>query len=679
MSILFANYFSTTLPVTIGTVQTSIVLNSVVGFPAVGGANYCYLTLVDPGSSTTGSGLVRREIVKVTAISGNTVTCVRGVDSTNPTAMLAGDLAEIRFNAQAALDLIASAGAPSNASYVTVLAEGALSAERVLTGSSSIQFVDAGANTTITASVPLNAITNAFAAQMATLTIKGNNTGGTANALDLTATQVTAMLNPFVASGAGHLKGLVPDPGVTLGTTKFLCEDATFKVPAGSGAPINSTYICVTADATLTNERTLAVSAELTLSDGGANNPITLAIAPNGVTRAMLAQGAATSVIGNATGGAANVADITFAALSAALPVFGASGASHAVGQVPDPGGSAGSVRFLREDATFAIPPGGGGSAFVPNLFRNSGMIVNQRAIQTLTTSPLIGSVDSWAAWMSSGTAASGTITQVLSAIGITGYLLQVSAYTTVGGVVSMRQRIEAKDAVRLKNQTVSIQFGVFQDTAGAVNYTIFVRKPTVADNFAATTNISNSGAISVNANTYTNVAYNGFAIGDCSNGIEVELQAAVGTQTGKNCYYSEAQIIGAANAQSFQCVPFAVDYDWVRRYYQKSFAYATAPAQNAGVVNSLTGFPRLTGSAAAVLVTMLPMPMRTAPTFTTYNPSAANAQVRDIGLSLDCTAVATATNGISGEKELNVSFTTAAGSGVGSVFGVHWTADAEF
>lgn len=41
--------------------------------------------------------------------------------------------------------------------------------------------------------------------------------------------------------------------------------------------------------------------------------------------------------------------------------VFGASGTSHASGDVPDPGATAGTTRYLREDATWDVPSGGGG------------------------------------------------------------------------------------------------------------------------------------------------------------------------------------------------------------------------------------------------------------------------------------------------------------------------------
>jgi hypothetical protein len=48
-------------------------------------------------------------------------------------------------------------------------------------------------------------------------------------------------------------------------------------------------------------------------------------------------------------------------------PTFVASGASHAVGYVPDPGSSAGITRFLREDATWVAPSAGGGVTTVYN------------------------------------------------------------------------------------------------------------------------------------------------------------------------------------------------------------------------------------------------------------------------------------------------------------------------
>ena len=43
---------------------------------------------------------------------------------------------------------------------------------------------------------------------------------------------------------------------------------------------------------------------------------------------------------------------------ASSLPVFAGSGASHAVGAVPDPGATAGTTRFLREDGTWAAPAG---------------------------------------------------------------------------------------------------------------------------------------------------------------------------------------------------------------------------------------------------------------------------------------------------------------------------------
>lgn len=54
------------------------------------------------------------------------------------------------------------------------------------------------------------------------------------------------------------------------------------------------------------------------------------------------------------------------------VPDFGPSGASHSSGAVPDPGGSAGTTHFLREDGTWQIPPGTGGAAYYQTAQLNS-------------------------------------------------------------------------------------------------------------------------------------------------------------------------------------------------------------------------------------------------------------------------------------------------------------------
>ena len=83
-----------------------------------------------------------------------------------------------------------------------------------------------------------NVITNAMQSQIATQIIKGRTTAGTGNVEDLSATQVTSMLNTFTSSA----KGLVPASGG--GTTNFLRADGTFAAPSGTS---NKTIV-ITAD-----------------------------------------------------------------------------------------------------------------------------------------------------------------------------------------------------------------------------------------------------------------------------------------------------------------------------------------------------------------------------------------------------------------------------------------------
>lgn len=254
----------------------------------------------------------------------------------------------------------------------------------------------------------------------------------------------------FVASGASHAIGLVPDPGATTGTTKFLREDATWVVPGGGGTVTNFTAGNLSPlFTTSVANPTSAPALTFTLSTAAANtvlsnntgstaapayvsNPGFTAIAnltSNGFVKTgggigTLSVDTSTYLTGNQTitltgpvtgSGATSIAttigagqvtnsnlvnsSITIAGTSTALggsitqdtitglsalgivkrtaantlgiavaktdywdTTLFAEGTTHNAGLVPDPGATTGTTKFLREDATWAVPAGGGGA-----------------------------------------------------------------------------------------------------------------------------------------------------------------------------------------------------------------------------------------------------------------------------------------------------------------------------
>lgn len=153
-------------------------------------------------------------------------------------------------------------------------------------------------------SVTNNAITNTMLAQMSTLTIKGNNTGGTANATDLTVAQVNTILPIFTST----LNGLTPASGG--GTTNFLRADGTW---AAAGTP---TFTAPTVQKFLSGSGTYTKPAnvlyiKVTMAGGGGGGGSSGTSAANGGNGGNTTFGSSLLVANGGTGGLSNVQGTT--------------------------------------------------------------------------------------------------------------------------------------------------------------------------------------------------------------------------------------------------------------------------------------------------------------------------------------------------------------------------------
>jgi len=119
---------------------------------------------------------------------------------------------------------------------------------------------------------------------------------------------------------------------------------------------------------------------------------------------------------------------------------------------------------------------------------------------------------------------------------------------------------------------------------------------------------------------------------------------------------------------------PFDQELNSCRRYYQKSFPQGTAVAQSAGVVGAITVKNPIALGDPSEYVQFIP-PMRASPTVVTYNPSAANANWRDITAAADATV---SVDPASTKSETGILIATSGTiATLGDILAIHYTADA--
>jgi hypothetical protein len=129
-----------------------------------------------------------------TASAGSSTLWARG-DHVHPTDTSRAPTASPTLTGTVTIPTVTPATDNTTKAASTAFVQSAISA--VSSGVTNITAgtgLSGGGTGVVTLNIATNGVTNALMAQMPTLTLKGNNTGGTANALDLTAAQTMTML-----------------------------------------------------------------------------------------------------------------------------------------------------------------------------------------------------------------------------------------------------------------------------------------------------------------------------------------------------------------------------------------------------------------------------------------------------------------------------------------------------
>lgn len=191
------------------------------------------------------------------------------------------------------------------------------------------------------------------------------------------------------------------------------------------------------------------------------------------------------------------------------------------------------------------------------------------------------------------------------------------------------------------------------------------------------------TGSVNLTTTDTLYIAYATVAVGLTVTQAELQFSWAPTGTAGADDSFTiddvQLEAIPALNAapSPYELIQWSEQMALCQAHYYKTFSYPIIPAQNVGAGSSelrAACMQAAAGNNAGNSLTMrFPVNMRAAPTITTYNPSAANAQVRNITQAADHSVTAATAD----TNSLFSSSTGNAAGNVGNIIGVHLTADA--
>lgn len=228
----------------------------------------------------------------------------------------------------------------------------------------------------------------------------------------------------------------------------------------------------------------------------------------------------------------------------------------------------------------------------------------------------------------------------------ISKYALKITGATSVTQCDFACQRIESILIPYIKT-TITVSALIKNETGANLAAALFLNTADALDDFTSVTNrytnafasITNGSSqrvsLTMDVSGYTNI----------DNGLEVRIVAG-GTSmdsASKSITITEVQIDRSTTFSHFRYRPFPLELLRCQRFYAKTFAYGTVPAQNwVGGSGLAAGSITISGGSASpgfdytAASWVLPTFMRATPTVTTYNPHAANAKARSITSSAE-------------------------------------------